>query len=244
MCAIYDDEGDLIRNSDVAFIYLPNGSLNFNNFEFKEKSDINAFLTNLISENQRLFISIEKIRNDMFGLLTDRGIYEFKKIICRGIRSSMEMKLSNLDVTSLISMFELETSNLTESEMYMIIYNVLLYTSRYNACIVYVDFVVDEVVMDWLNNLGDNVQVLINAEKIDGSIYDVQNFIKLGRKNEVERYELSLSKLRTLIYLNHPIVIRNLDLQTKENLLFYKSFSDEDITYLVKFTSDNCQIPF
>ena len=238
-CAIYDGEGSIIRNKDIEFIYVPYGSLDKNEFIFKQKSELNTFLTNVMLEDERSFTSIERIRDEMFDLLTDKGIYGFKKIISKGIRNGIEIGFSGLDISSLVSMLEVNTSELTESEMYIIIYNVLMHMARGSSCIiVYIDIPVDEVVVDWLNILRDNIFVLVNSKMVEVDV-KTDSLIKLGRNNEIERYEMNISELKRLLYLNHPVVVKNLDLQTEENLQFYQKFSDKDITYLFNFTSGN-----
>ena len=55
-------------------------------YGFKPKTEFNTELSHFIEENQEQYTSIEMIRINLKELLTDRGMFRFRKILTSGTK--------------------------------------------------------------------------------------------------------------------------------------------------------------
>lgn len=239
-CLVLNDDNENILNTDYHFIYVPynDGSVD-NNFQFKQKSIMNSEVANIIVSNQQNFLSIERMREELHSLLTDDGIYKLSAILNLGLTHKVSFDVSEFSVNAILQFLEIQTEELTISEKYQIIYNLLLFINRDNENLVYIDFPVDEECLTWLVKLGtDNNIFLINNESIQTNELSElfpSSFQIITGDNYKESYEVGLDYLSSLSYIFHSYILRNMNQQTRWNRRLYKMFSHQNTTFHIFF---------
>ena len=235
LCAIYDDDMTIVPCKDISFVYVPFGSLNMGNYIFKEKTEFSSFLSNIIENNQECFQSLENIRNSVFELVTDKGFFNFKKILLNGVASDINIEVASFNIPSILSSLKIEYEGLTESQLYLMMYNVLLYRERLStAIIVYLDTPVTNEVRNWISSLSEKVLVIIDDESVKECLVDDASIIKIGKCNQIKEVDTDPVTMRRFLYVSNSFVRANLDMQTQENIDLYRKFDDEDITFVLK----------
>lgn len=240
-CVVIDDEGDLIKSNDIEFIYIPENTDIEQILEFKPKTILNNEFCLFIDNNQEKFTSIDKIRNLSYELLTDSGVYKLLSIMKSNTSINLSIELDDFDVSRLLQMLSIKGDNLTKQEKFIILYNLLLYETRNKYCIVYIDFQVDDTVMDWVNKIkDDNKIILINNNKLETSNLDcIEYMLILSDKDFVETVEENINIIYNLSYCFHPYILRNIDQQNEKNIKIINKFSDSESTFLIKFATNN-----
>ncbi len=238
-CCIYDDEDQAINFKDVEFIYIPNGKLINNNFHFKEKTDFNHYLSEIMKENPEYFQTIEDVREKLFDLVTDKGFVKVKKIMSSGLENMVEVKLTDFDCSNILPMFEL-VGDLDDDERYLIAYNLLIHTFRNSqSLIIFLDIPFTQKVDRWIDYLPKNTYTIICSESINGYYPEKATVIKLGNTPQIQTENINSELFKKLIYLNHPIIKQNMELQTRENIKISQLFNDDSLNYFFKITTCN-----
>ena len=232
-CSIYDDDNNIIKPNEVDFIYVPYKKLNYNNFTFKDKTDFNVFTEETIRNNPEYFKTLESVRRSISEFNSDAGFTKLKKIIGLGINKEINIELSNFSISSILSMLEI-TTDLSETEEYIAIYNVLLFLSRKTSCIfVYLDIPYNKILEKWIGLIEQNVIFIINGSSFMDYYPKSGTILKLNRTNIVQKETIDHSLFEVLIYLNNPFIRNNIKLQTEKNIQIYNNFNDDDVTYLL-----------
>ena len=174
---------------------------------------LNSELEKFINENPESYRSIESVRNYLRELLTDEGMYKFMNILGNGISIDLELKTTNFTVSKLLQSLKFETDQMTIQQQFIILYNLLLYVSRNQFTIVYIDFEIDSESMEWLKRIqSPNRIILVSNEAIDDN--DAEEFdsmIVLTTNDFVETLEIDKNNI--IIQQNDPIFYRtSLDL--------------------------------
>lgn len=240
---VFDNEGDVVNQKEVSFIYYPSSENIETLFTLKPKTTINTELSNLMIHNAESFQSVEYIRNGLEELLTDRGMIKFKKILEKDTGLYLNMDTSNFDLTRLIQSLNIDTEVLKREELYMILYNLLIFLNQNTFNIIYIDFKVTEAVSNWLiKKKNSNNLILINNEcAVPPLSYVYDSAIVLSDYDYVETIDVSCEQTGLISYLFHPTVRANLMYQTEKNKNFMSRFDDDSCTFLINFTSDNAQ---
>ena len=166
-CVVIDEDGDLVKNDSVSFIYISKDDDLTSLFNLKPKTLINSELINFIGSNQEMFKSIEIIRNGLVETLTDQGIIKIRKIMQNHIENIIEFVIDDFDLSRILQCLSVESEELSIQQKYMSLYNLLLYLNKDNYCIVYIDFEIDETTLKWIKaNKQNNILFLINNEAI------------------------------------------------------------------------------
>ncbi len=236
-CVILDDEDDLIKFDDVAFVYIPYGEDLKQIFSFKSKTLINNELSCFIENNQEMFKSIESLREQLIELLTDKGMFRLKRIMQYNINAEINFIVDDFNITRILQSISIETEDLTTQQMYMALYNLSLFVNRDKYCVLYIDFELDDTTVNWLMRLKDkNILLLIKNQCIKSNYKDFIDYILVERNSElIEKMEISREQIKNLIYGFHPFVLGNLDYQTEKILSLMKGFIDLDTSFLIKF---------
>ncbi len=222
---------------DCDFIYVSNEEIIESNFQLKSKSTFNTELSTFIQNNPESFTSIDKIREGCHGLLTDKGIYQFMHILNRGLKQSIEFKMEDFNVASILQMLQIDVGESTRKEMFMMVYNVLLYLHRNQTNIIYIDFPIDDDVIRWISNVKrPNDYFLLENEAIEGinQFEDNINFIRLSNCDYKEEFEVQKNDISRISYIFHSFVLKNMEQQSKKNIDLYRVFSDKKTTYFLK----------
>lgn len=237
-CIVLDDEDDPIDMKSVNFIHIP-ASIDIESiFNFKAKTEINNELSQIIEQNSELFISIENIRKCLQELLTDAGIYSFKKIMTKDIGVNLEIDIMNFEIQKLLQLLRINTEELTKTQQLMMLYNLLIYVNRHQFSIIYIDFDFDESVYKWVQSKkNDNCLFLINNESIHPPVIPIfDSIIILNNSSVIEKEIINSNNTGTISYLLHPIVRENIDMQTEKNIRLLKEFEYQTSTFFLEFT--------
>ena len=240
-CIVYDEEGNITKMDDICFIYLPTDISLDNNFEFKQKTIMNTEFSEFISNNPEYFISIENIRDDMNGLLTDKGFYTLKKILCNGINKDINIEVNDFNISSLLQMLAIGNDSLTESEKTIMLLNLLVYKNRKNVNIIYIDREFNQEINNWIEKQNRNNYFIIDNEVVFSAPNNYDLMI-LSNKDHLIEHELENDEVKTLVYMNHEIVKANISLQNEKNVELFNQFNDQSSTFFIKTIIDNNQI--
>lgn len=231
---IKDEEDEVITIKEFNFIYIPFEKNIESNFVFKGKTLMNSEVSEIISENQEYFQSIEMIRTGFYELLTDKGLFTLRKILSRGLDNTIDVELENFDITSILQMFSIDTEQLSEPEKYIILYNLLLYTNRSENNIVYIDFPIDDKTLSWINsNTNEKNYFFLDNESLTLSNIENVPIIKLSNKEFLETVKINQKDIHCLTYIFHSFFSRNLIYQTQKNIELYRLFEDKNSTFLI-----------
>lgn len=240
-CVVLDEEGDLIKNEDVSYIYIPSTEDLLDIFEMKPKTVLNSEITEFINENQDSFRTVEEIRNLYYELLTDNGMYRLRKIMGNGIDIHAEFEIDDFNLSRLLQTLALNVTRLSIQQQFIVLYNIFLYTNRKQFCIVYIDFEIDSETLDWLKSIkNDNVLFLIDNESIRTELTeDIDAILVLSKYDFVNEIEYEISLVNKLSYCLNPFILKNYAYQTEKNRLIIDDFRDDMTTFLIKFTTNN-----
>ncbi len=236
-CVILDDEEDLIKYNDVAFIYIPNNEDLKQVFSLKPKTLINNELTIFIENNQEMFSSIENVREQLIELLTDQGMFKLRKIMQKNIDNEIKFTVDDFDITRILQSISIDAEELTIQQMYMALYNLLLYVNRDKFCLVYIDFELDESTINWLYTIKNkNTLLLIKNELINTRDKEIIDYILIeNNSNLIKKIEISKRQINDLVYGFHPYILKNLEYQTEKIRSLMSGFMQNDASFLIKF---------
>lgn len=235
-CLIYDDDNVLLKFNEIGFIFLENESMLNDNLEFKAKTDFNNELSLVIENNPEMFISLDDIRRAFKSMLSDKGMYEIKRILGYGLNRSIEIEINEFDINKILQVFAIEYEELSSSEKRLIYLNLMLFINRKKVSVVYIDFEIDRVVSEWIKKMVKKGVIFI----IDNNIMNenvnlkIDNVIVLSQFNSLAKLEIEKEKVKKLLYALNPIVESNLSFQSKEIVDLYKEFSDQNLTFSIK----------
>ncbi len=235
-CLIYDDDNVLLKFNEIGFIFLENESMLNDNLEFKAKTDFNNEFSLVIENNPEMFISLDDIRKAFKSMLSDKGMYEIKRILGYGLIRSVEIDINEFDINKILQVFAIEYEELSISEKRLIYLNLMLFINRKKVSVVYIDFEIDRVVSEWIKKMVKKGVIFI----IDNNIMNenvnlkIDNVIVLSQFNSLAKLEIEKEKVKKLLYALNPIVESNLSFQSKEIVDLYKEFSDQNLTFSIK----------
>ena len=235
---ITDSYDNVISMKDYNFIYLPYGKEIDGNFHFKAKSVFSSEITKVIEQNEESFTTLEMIRKILKEFESDKGMFGLSRILGDCLDKDIRIQYDKLDVSSILTMFEIESDELSESQKYMVVYNLLLYLNRSTSNIVFIDFPVSDEVLNWLERKEDSNIYYVNIEMLQADLSEKnENFplIILSPYDFFEEINLSSKSAGVLSYLFHSYVSQNIQYQTERNKRIFELFYDKKSTYLVKF---------
>ncbi|MSS01625.1 hypothetical protein [Floccifex porci] len=234
---IKDDEDEIILSKDFNFIYIPSSKNIDPNFEFKNKSLMNLEISKIIEENSEYFQSIDLIRNGFYDLLTDCGIYKLKRILEKDLDKHVEIEIDDFDISTLLQSFKINTDMFSETDKYIVLYNLLLYLNRNENNIVLIDFNIQEKELNWIKKIDkDHNFLLIDNESIFTDIADIKSmaFVRLSYHNFLEKINIQRDDFNRLSYIFHTFFEKNIQYQTEKNIELYRNFEDKNTTFLIK----------
>lgn len=185
-CKVLDSENQSIKPTELNFVYYPYGSDINSNFEFGTKSIFNIETTNLIQENENDFKSFELIREGLRSLITDHGMYKLREILTRNIDCYIGLEMSDFEVSKFLSMLEINIGDTPVDQQYIMVYNLLLFVSRNQFNVVYIDFPITQTTLKWLKSFDqDNILFLLNNDYMAcDSIEELEKFAMLIVSNK------------------------------------------------------------
>lgn len=241
-CKLISDDGEIILPNDYNFIYIPYDTSIDNNLDLKEKTTMNVELTKFIEENPEMFTSMDRLRNNIHELKTDIGMYRLYKIMKTGIIHDIKCQVQNIDISKLLSFYTLNNDELLESEKYILLYNIMLYETRNENNIIYIDFPIDEITLEWINkqNKENKIFILNHNQIINNKLcskIEKSSILLMSNKDYLETYEYDIKQISYISYIFHPFVIQNMSFQNQEIIQLFSQFDDENTTFYLKFNS-------
>ena len=238
-CIVLDDEDDLISPKDVELIYFSDKDMN-SVYGFKPKTEFNTELSHFIEENQEQYTSIEMIRTNLKELLTDRGMFRFRKILTSGTKMNLEISTANFEVSKILQNLVINSDDLTEQEQMITLYNLYNYIYRKSFRIIYIAFEVDDGTMEWLNSIRSKDALILveNTSTTASYATEFDSLIALSNTGFVEKVKLPRVVAPQISYLFHPIVLKNPAYQNEKIFDLYACFRDFDRTFIVEFAAD------
>lgn len=201
---------------------------------------MNQEITNFICENEKSFQSIARIREETNQLLSDSGMFRLQKIFEHGLNNHVWMKMNDFNVSSILEFLTIQEEGLSENEKILIVYNVLLYVSRFKNCIVYLDLPISYEVLQWMDSYKDqSVIFIINNHLSRCSAQNIADvaILKLSDKNYMEIYEFNIAEFLSISYVLTPFVQEYIEMQTEKNKNLYSQFMDNETTFYLEFVS-------
>lgn len=239
-CHVHSDDEQPILPNEFEFIHYSkfsniDATLNFNN-----KTVLNQEITNFVIENEKAFQSVMRIREEVNQLLSDSGMFRLQKIFEHGLDNHVWMKMNDFNISSILEFLSIEDQKLNSNEKILIVYNLLLYVSRFKSCIVYLDVLISPEVLQWMDSYKDrSVIFIINnhlSKCLPGNIADAA-ILKLSGKNYMETYEFDVCEFFSISYVLTPFVQEYIEMQTERNKNLYSQFIDNETTFYLEFTS-------
>ena len=167
-CVVLDDDNNVISNKDVEFIYISYNENLDGIFDFKLKTILNNELSLFIESNNEMFTAIEKIRLDIYELLSDAGMFKFKHILENGLDIKIELSPMNFTLSKVLQTLQIECSNFNKIQQLLILYNLLLYLNRNSFNIIYLDFPINNYCINWLMSIDkNNNTILISNDSVE-----------------------------------------------------------------------------
>lgn len=242
-CQIYDENGNKIKNNEIDFIFVPLNVID-DNMEMKKKSIVNNEIVEYVKENETEFLSIEEMRKSMHELLSDSGTTYITKMLNFGLNEKSKIEVYELNISDIIQMLRINCDNMSETIKMIMIYNLLIQCDKDKAKLVYIEFPVDDRVIDWMRNYNDyNVQFIINSKMINNLKNNIKcSLIYLSKINFLEEYLFKEIEFNDYLYIFNPFVWNNKNRQTKENIAKINQFDNENTTYYLTFDDDCIQI--
>lgn len=244
-CKVLDSENQSIKPTELNFIYYPYGSDINSNFEFGTKSIFNIETINLVQENENDFKSFELIREGFRNLLTDHGMYKLREILTRNIGCIINFEISDFDISKFLSMLGINVDDISLDKQYIMVYNLLLFVSRNQFNVVYIDFPITQIVLKWLKSFDqDNILFLLNNDNMAcDSIEELEKFAMLivSNKDYIEKYEYDLNQFDNISYIQNPYTMLHKQQQTEKNIRLMEQFEDKNTTFYLIFNDTYTQ---
>ena len=244
-CKVLDSENQTIKPTELNFIYYPYGNDINSNFEFGIKSIFNIETTNLMQENENDFKSFELIREGFRNLTTDHGMYKLREILTRNIQCNINFEISDFDISKFLSMLDINADGISVDKQYIMVYNLLLFVSRNQFNVVYVDFPITQTVLKWLKSFDqDNILFLLNNDNMAcNSIEELEKFAMLivSNKDYIEKYEYDLNQFSNISYIQNPYTMLHKQQQTEKNIRLMEQFEDKNTTFYLTFNDTYAQ---
>lgn len=244
-CKVLDSENQSIKPTELNFIYYPYGSDINSNFVFGTKSIFNIETTNLIQENENDFKSFELIREGFRSLITDHGMYKLRDILTRNIGCNINLEISDFDISKFLSMLDINIEDIPVDQQYIMIYNLLLFVSRNQFNVVYIDFPITQTTLKWLKSFDqDNILFLLNNDYMAcDSIEELEKFAMLivSNKDYIEKYEFDLNQFNNISYIQNPYTMLHKQQQTEKNIRLMEQFEDKNTTFYLTFNDTYTQ---
>lgn len=242
-CKIYDCMNHEILPNEATFIYIPFEQEVEQNFLLKPKSFLNCEISNFIEENTLEFSTFEKIRDLLKECSSDRGMFTLNKILGHEIHHELKFQLNNFDIHHLVSMLEIDIKDFSCSDVYKILYNLLIFENRNKYSIIYIDFPIYEKDLNWIQSYRNgNIFFLINNDCLCCDITKtIKEFsmILLSNQDYMESLEYDISEFSVISYLQNDFIMHHLEMQTEKNIRLLNEFNDKNTTFCLIFSDSN-----
>ena len=231
----------MISPKDAEFIYISSKENLDTIYNFKSKTLLNDSIENFINENPTMFYSIDKIREELRNLLTDKGMFKIKQVLENGTNLNLNFETTNFTISKILQNLIIDVTSIKQTEQFIILYNLLLFVNRNKFNVIYIDFPLDNDSIDWLNSIkSSNNIILVSNESIeDYMAKEFESMIILTDNNFIEEIDLEIEKSNLLSYALHPIVFKHPEYQNEKIIEIIDMLSDEKTSFFVKFITNN-----
>ena len=198
-----------------------------------------------MQENENDFKSFELIREGLRSLTTDHGMYKLREILTRNMQCNIDFEMSDFDISKFLSMLDINVDDISVDKQYIMVYNLLLFVSRNQFNVVYIDFPITQTVLKWLKSFDqDNILFLLNNDYMAcDSIEELENFSMLivSDKDYIEKYEYDLNQFNNISYIQNPYTMLHKQQQTEKNIRLMEQFEDKSTTFYLTFNDTYAQ---
>ncbi len=244
-CKVFNDDEERVLYDEIEFIYLPYEKTSIeSNLHFSTKSILNVEITNIIENNAEKFQSIDRIRNEMNQLLSDIGIIQLRRILSRHLDELLSIELNDFDVSKLLEMLFINIDEEHKEIAYMLMYNLLFYLSRDKNRMVYIDFPINDKVIEWMKNSSADGIIFLADNKFQTDCIDLLDtctLIVMSNKDYVEYIAYDLTEFSSISYMFHPFIQQNIELQNKKIMEYYYQLNDKTSTFYLMFNQEITQ---
>ena len=142
-------------------------------------------------------------------------------------------------------MLDINADGISVDKQYIMVYNLLLFVSRNQFNVVYVDFPITQTVLKWLKSFDqDNILFLLNNDNMAcDSIEELEKFAMLivSNKDYIEKYEYDLNQFSNISYIQNPYTMLHKQQQTEKNIRLMEQFEDKNTTFYLTFNDTYAQ---
>lgn len=231
-CVIYDEDEQVINMGDINFLYIPEDLAVDSNLSLKSKTILNNNISEIINENPKLFLSLERLRNELTNMQSDNGFYKLTNILNAGLTNKVSFQFSEFSISNIIQMYEIFSDSISESEKQLVIMNLLLYENKNRINVVFLDRLYDDITEKWIN-CHEDTYFIVDNDAIAKANDDYELLILSNHDHLVTGIE-SNTDIKTLSYMNHDIIRANLELQNQKNIDLYNKYFDINTTFFIK----------
>ena len=94
-------------------------------------------------------------------------MYKLREILTRNIQCNINLEISDFDISKFLSMLDINADGISVDKQYIMVYNLLLFVSRNQFNVVYIDFPITQTVLKWLKSFDqDNILFLLNNDNM------------------------------------------------------------------------------
>lgn len=237
-CIVVDDDNNIISNKDVDFIYISYDENLDGIFDFKIKTVLNNELGMFIEKNNEMFSSIEIIREGTFNLLSDQGMFKFKKILENGLDINIEFTTINFTLSKILQNLQIECSSIEKTQQLMMLYNLLIYLNRKSFNIIYIDFPINDFCVKWLNTIDvNNNTILISNDCIEKCELLCDGMVVLSNDQNIIKMEANYDEINDYSYALKSIIRKFSYYQNDKVLRIMNQFDDKRTSFFIKFVN-------
>lgn len=240
-CVVLDDDNNVISNKDVEFIYISYNENLDGIFDFKLKTMLNNELSLFIESNNEMFTSIERIRLDIYELLSDTGMFKFIQILENGLDIKIGLTPLNFTLSKILQTLQIECSSLNKIQQLLILYNLLLYLNRNSFNIIYLDFPINDYCIKWLNSIDkNNNTILISNDSVESiDELSIDGMVVLANINNVSNIEINNDEIRDYSYALNSTIAKFSEYQNEKILRIMNQFDYRDTSFFIRFVDLN-----
>ena len=172
-------------------------------------------------------------------------MYRLREILTRNIQCNVNFEISDFDISKFLSMLDINADGISVDKQYIMVYNLLLFVSRNQFNVVYIDFPITQTVLKWLKSFDqDNILFLLNNDNmVCDSFEELEKFAMLivSNKDYIEKYEYDLNQFSNISYIQNPYTMLHKQQQTEKNIRLMEQFEDKNTTFYLTFNDTYAQ---
>lgn len=244
-CSVNNEQGESLTPKEYLFVDVPFSTpLTNEEGALLSNKPLSQIIEKSIEQNEDLFQSISKIRENIHELTTDKGAYKLNKMMSFGLERTQSISHHSIHIPSITNMIQLTQIN--PEFVYLNYINLVLFDLVHNQnevnLILHIDAPVTTSLLKWISNWSTNrIQFLLTGTiQIEHGIPLHQiNILQLSDKASLNTISWSMSQFEFTTYALHPFTRRNIHMQNQKIIEIFNLFNDQNTTFLIEFTRDS-----